>query len=163
MFKLLYPYEYIDSVFSIDYGKLFSMGYRGLIFDIDNTLVHHGDNSTAEIDKLFRTIQDLGFKTLLLSNNDEERVIRFLKNINSLYICDAQKPSPVNYLKAVEMMNISREQALFIGDQLFTDIWLAKRFKYKSILVQRLNRQDYGLTKLFRGIEKMLLEKKNDK
>lgn len=158
MFKLLYPYEYIDNVFSIDYGKLFSMGYRGLIFDIDNTLVHHGDNSTAEIDKLFRTIQDLGFKTLLLSNNDEERVIRFLKNINSLYICDAQKPSPVNYLKAVEMMNISREQALFIGDQLFTDILGANKSGIASILVKYIRLNDEAKIGKKRLLESKILK-----
>jgi predicted HAD superfamily phosphohydrolase YqeG len=59
----------------------------------------------------------------LLSNNNEERVKRFLKNIDSLYICDAKKPRTTNYLKAVEMMNIKKEEALFIGDQIFTDIY----------------------------------------
>jgi len=103
MFKLFYPYEYVESVFSIDYNKLYNMGYRGLIFDIDNTLVHHGDDSTPEIDNLFKVIQNIGFKTLLLSNNNEERIKRFIKNIDSLYICDAEKPNTANYLKAVEM------------------------------------------------------------
>ena len=77
MFKLFYPYEYVESVFSIDYNKLYDMGYRGLIFDIDNTLVHHGDDSTPEIDNLFKVIQNIGFKTLLLSNNNEERIKKF--------------------------------------------------------------------------------------
>ena len=53
MFKRFYPYAYVDSVFAINYQKLYNMGYRGLIFDIDNTLVHHGDDSTPEIDDLF--------------------------------------------------------------------------------------------------------------
>ena len=91
MFKKFYPYEYANSVFDIDYNKLYNKGYKGIIFDIDNTLVHHGDNSTEEIDELFNKIQGIGLKTLLLSNNNEERVKRFLANINSLYICDAQK------------------------------------------------------------------------
>ena len=46
MFKKFYPYAYVESVFVIDYQKLYEKGYRGLIFDIDNTLVHHGDDST---------------------------------------------------------------------------------------------------------------------
>jgi len=46
MFRLFYPYEYVESVFTIDYNKLYSLGYRGIIFDIDNTLVHHGEDST---------------------------------------------------------------------------------------------------------------------
>ena len=70
MIKKYYPYEYAESVFMIDYQKLYQKGFRGIIFDIDNTLVHHGDDSTPEIDDLFRKIQGLGLKTLLLSNND---------------------------------------------------------------------------------------------
>ena len=53
MFKKFYPYEYVESVFSIDYNKLYNKGYRGIIFDIDNTLVPHGTDSTKKIDDLF--------------------------------------------------------------------------------------------------------------
>ena len=83
MIKKYYPYEYAESVFMIDYQKLYQKGFRGIIFDIDNTLVHHGDDSTPEIDDLFRKIQGLGLKTLLLSNNDRGRVERFIKNIDT--------------------------------------------------------------------------------
>ena len=75
---MLYPYAYAESVFSIDYQKLYDKGYRGIIFDIDNTLVHHGDDSTKEVDDLFRLLQNMGWKTLLLTNNEEERVKRYL-------------------------------------------------------------------------------------
>ena len=57
MLKKLYPYEYVESVFTINYKKLYKMGYRGIIFDIDNTLVPHGADSTKEIDELFKKIQ----------------------------------------------------------------------------------------------------------
>jgi predicted HAD superfamily phosphohydrolase YqeG len=54
MLKLLYPFEYVDSVFSIDYKKLYELGYRGIMFDIDNTLTHHGEDSTKEVDNLWK-------------------------------------------------------------------------------------------------------------
>ena len=56
MFKKFYPYEYANSVFDVDYKELYNKGYKGIIFDIDNTLVHHGDDSTKEVDELFREI-----------------------------------------------------------------------------------------------------------
>ena len=93
MFKRFYPCAYTRSVFSIDYDKLRAKGFNAVIFDLDNTLVHHGDNSTPEVDELFRTIHRAGLKTILLTNNDEERVLRFIKNIDTLYICDADKPA----------------------------------------------------------------------
>ena len=123
MIKKYYPYEYAESVFMIDYQKLYQKGFRGIIFDIDNTLVHHGDDSTPEIDDLFRKIQGLGLKTLLLSNNDRGRVERFIKNIDTPYICDADKPNPQNYLKAVEMLNIKKEEAVVIGIRYLQIFW----------------------------------------
>lgn len=142
MFKILYPYEYVESVFSVDYNKLYNNGFKGIIFDIDNTLVHHGDDSTKEIDELFKEIQGIGLKTIILSNNGEERIKRFLKNIDSLYICNAEKPKVTNYLKAVEMMGIKKEEAIFIGDQIFTDILGANRSKIANILVKYIREKN---------------------
>ena len=135
MLSAFFPYEYVADVFSIDYLKLYQDGFRGLIFDIDNTLVHHGDDATPEIEKLFRHLHGIGFKTLLLTNNGESRVQRFLKNIDSMYICNADKPDPAGYLKAVEMLQIKKEEALFIGDQIFIDIYGANKSGIANILV----------------------------
>ena len=155
---MFYPYEYVKSVFDIDYDKLYSLGYRGLIFDIDNTLVHHGENSTPQIDELFRQIHITGFKTLLLSNNNKERIERFLTNIDSFYISDADKPKTSNYDKAVKMLNIKKDEAVFIGDQIFTDIYGANRYGIASILVDFLhyeNETKYGKK---RALESVVLK-----
>lgn len=158
MFKMLYPYEYVESVFSIDYNKLYDKGYRGIIFDIDNTLVPHGKDSTTEIDDLFKALNTIGFKTLLLSNNDEKRIKRFIKNIDSLYICDAQKPKTANYYKAIEMMNIKKEEALFIGDQIFTDILGANRSGISNILVKYIRPKNETKIGKRRSLEKVILK-----
>lgn len=136
MINLLFPWEYTESVFTIDYDKLFAGGIRGLIFDIDNTLVHHGDNSTDEIDALFSEIHKKGLKTVLLTNNDEERVLRFIANIDTAYVCDAEKPSPAGYIKALSLLGLGKNEAVCIGDQIFTDILGANRAGIPSILVK---------------------------
>lgn len=165
MLKKLYPYEYVESVFTIDYKKLYDKGYKGIIFDIDNTLVHHGDDSTKQIDQLFKDIQNIGLKTLVLSNNNEERVTRFLKNIDSLYICDAEKPNTKSYFKALEMLKIKKEEAVYVGDQIFTDILGANKSQIPNILVKFIKAP--GETKIGkkRQIEKIILKlyKKNKK
>lgn len=158
MFKYFFPYEYVESVFSIDYSKLYKMGYRGLIFDIDNTLVHHGEDSTPEIDNLFLTIKNIGFKTLLLSNNNEERIKRFIKNIDSLYICDAEKPKKTNYLKAIQMLNINKEKVLFIGDQIFTDILGANISGIPNILVKYMRYKEETKIGKRRKLENIILK-----
>lgn len=157
MLKKFYPSVYAENVFSIDYEKLYSKGCRGIIFDIDNTLVHHGDNSNDNVDALFRRLHKIGFKTVLLTDNDEPRVKRFIRNIDSPYICDAGKPEPENFLKAVDIMHISKKQAVVIGDQIFTDILGANRAGLKSILVRfiRLPEEKYIGKK--RYLEKFIL------
>lgn len=158
MFKLFYPFEYVENVFSIDYEKIYAKGYRGIIFDIDNTLVHHGEDSTKEIDELFQHLHHIGLKPLLLSNNDEPRIKRFIKNIDSLYIADAEKPKTANYFKALEMMNIKKEEALFIGDQIFTDIYGANKSGIDNILVKYMRYPDETKIGIKRNIEKVLLK-----
>lgn len=158
MFELFYPYEYCGSVFSIDYRKLYDKGFRGILFDIDNTLVHHGDNSNPEIDALFRKIQSAGLKTLLLSNNDEDRIKRFIKNIDTPYICDADKPNAASYLKAIKILNIKREEALVVGDQIFTDILGANRSGIASILVKFIKLESEEKIGKRRYLEYLMLE-----
>jgi len=158
MFKNFYPYEYVESVFSIDYDKLYNKGYKGIIFDIDNTLVHHGEDSTKEIDELFQSIHNIGLKTLLLSNNGEKRIEKFLKNIDSLYISNAEKPTTTNYLKAVEMLNMKKNEVLFIGDQIFTDIYGANKSGIDNILVKYIQNNDETKIGIKRNIEKIVLK-----
>ena len=157
MLQMFYPHEYVDSVFSIDYDKLYAKGYRGILFDIDNTLVHHGEDSTTEVDGLFRTIHQAGLKTLLLSNNGESRIQRFIRNIDTLYIANAGKPHPANYLKAVEMMGLRKGEVLLIGDQVFTDIFGANRSGLDSILVRYLRHSEDEKIGIRRNLEKIVL------
>lgn len=158
MFKIFYPYEYMDSVFAIDYDKLYAKGYRGILFDIDNTLVYHGEDSTPEVDALFKTIHKAGLKTIILSNNSEERVLRFLKNIKSPYIYDAGKPNPKSYIRAVKGLHIKREEAVVIGDQIFTDIYGANRCGLASILVKFIRKPEETYFGKRRDVENVLLK-----
>ena len=135
MIKEYYPYEYVRSVFEIDYKKLLELGYKGLIFDVDNTVVHHGDDSNPKVDRFFAKLHKMGFKTCLLSDNEKSRVERFNKNIQTLYVCDADKPSTKGYEKALELMELSKDEVVFIGDQIITDIHGANNSGIASILV----------------------------
>ena len=100
MLERWYPTAHVPSVFVIDYEKLAALGYKGILFDIDNTLVHHGDDSTPEVDALFRHIHSLGLKTLLLSDNSAARIERFNRNIRTLFIAETGKPDPAAYRRA---------------------------------------------------------------
>ena len=127
MLERFYPNEYLDSVYDIDFEMYYKQGIRGIISDIDNTLVPHGAPATEEIVALFDKIHKLGIDTCLISNNQEPRVEPFAYAVKSKYIFDAHKPSTKNYKKAMELMGTTPKNTLFLGDQIFTDIWGANR------------------------------------
>ncbi len=157
MFERFYPYEYVDSVFAVDYEKLYRMGVRGVIFDIDNTLVHHGDDSNPQVDGLFREIHGIGLKTLLLSNNSDERIAKFTENIDTPYIAEAGKPGTAGYFRALEIMGVKKSEAVMIGDQIFTDIRGANDSGIKGILVKFLRRPEETRIGKKRTVEKLIL------
>ena len=157
MLHLFFPDDYVRDVCSIDYDSLSAHGCRGLIFDIDNTLVPHGADSTPEVDVFLNGLLKKGFILLMLSNNTEERVLRFLKNVPALYVCDAEKPSPAGYRRALEVMGLEADQVVVIGDQVFTDVFGANRSGLKSILVRFIGYDTEKKIGIRRRVEKVIL------
>ena len=133
IFKSLFPVQRAATTYDIDFQGLYDKGYRGLIFDIDNTLVGHGDPADERAVRLFDDLRAIGFDTCLISNNQEPRVAPFAQSVKSRYVFDAHKPSPGHYLKACGLMGLDKSKVLFAGDQIFTDIWYAKNCRIRSI------------------------------
>ncbi|MCR4591116.1 MAG: YqeG family HAD IIIA-type phosphatase [Lachnospiraceae bacterium] len=156
--RTFFPDEYYNSTYDIDYDKLYASGMRGIIFDIDNTLVPHGAPPDARSKELFSKLNDLGFKCILLSNNREGRVKSFAKGVKYTdYIYRGGKPSRKGYLRSMDMMGTDRKNTVFIGDQLFTDVWGAKRTGIKSILVHQIDKKEEIQIVLKRILENIVL------
>ncbi|MGI5981987.1 MAG: YqeG family HAD IIIA-type phosphatase [Sakamotonia sp.] len=139
MLESFFPDEYVDSAYGIPYEELYQRGYRGIIFDVDNTLVPHGAPADARSIGLFERLRAMGFSTCILSNNKEPRVAPFAGQVKSPYIFKAGKPSVKGYGQAMEVMGTERENTLFVGDQLFTDVWGARRTGLYSILTKPMD------------------------
>ena len=154
---MFYPDEYLDSTYEIDFDLLYKKGYRGVIFDSDNTLVPHGAPADARAEALFSHLKSIGFSCCLLSNNQRPRVELFNKNIGVNFIEDAHKPSVKSYQKAMKMMGTDTENTLFVGDQLFTDVFGAKRTGIHSILVKPIHPKEEIQIVLKRYLEKIVL------
>lgn len=157
MFKCFYPDAYMDSTYSIDFEGLYEEGYRGLIFDIDNTLVPHGAPADERAVQLFQRLKKLGYGCCLLSNNKKDRVASFNEKVSVDFIEKAQKPSRKNYIKAMEMLGTDTSSTIFIGDQLFTDVWGAKRTGIRNILVKPIDPREEIQIVLKRYLEKVVL------
>lgn len=157
MFNCFFPDAYLDSTYEIDFDKLYEEGYRGLLFDVDNTLVPHGAPADERAKKLFAHLKELGFKSCFLSNNQIERVSSFNAAIGEQFIENAHKPSVKNYFKAMKMLGTDTSNTIFIGDQLFTDIYGAKRAGIRNILVKPIDKKEEIQIVLKRYLEKIVL------
>ena len=155
--SFLYPGEYIDSTYSIDFDKLYKEGYRGIIFDIDNTLVTHGSPADERAIALFKHLKELGFSCLVLSNNKEPRVKSFAKQVGIKYIYKAGKPKPSGYRTAMEKLGTDTKNTLFVGDQIFTDVYGANRTGIPTILVKPIHPKEEIQIVLKRKLEKIVL------
>jgi HAD superfamily phosphatase (TIGR01668 family) len=160
MLEILFPNDYIESIFQLDITQLKKDGIKGIIFDIDNTLVPYDVlEPTEEIIHFFEAIKSQGLKIALLSNNTEDRVIKFNKKLKVIAIHKSGKPSTKNFKEAIGRMECSKEEVVIVGDQIFTDVFGGNRFGIKTILVKPISDKDQWVTKIKRGIEKKVIRR----
>lgn len=157
IFRIFYPTECADSTYQIPFQDWYERGYRGVIFDIDNTLVPHDAPATEEAILLFDNLRAMGFDTCLTSNNKEPRVAAFAASVGSKYIYKAGKPGKKGYLKAMEKMGTKTDNTLFVGDQLFTDVYGANRTGIPTILVKPIHPKEELQIVLKRYLERIVL------
>lgn len=157
MLENFYPDEYLDSAYQIEFDRLYQEGYRGVIFDVDNTLVPHGAPADGRARKLFAHLKELGYQCCLLSNNKEPRVKLFNDAVQVQYIFKAGKPKVSGYRKAMELMGTEEGNTLFVGDQIFTDVYGANRAGIRTILTKPIHPKEEIQIVLKRYLEKIVL------
>ncbi len=158
MLEAFYPREYIDSAYDIGYERWFEKGCRGIIFDVDNTLVPHGAPADWRAKDLMRRLHDIGYKVMILSNNKEPRVKSFADSVvGAEYIYKAGKPGRAGYEEAMRRMGTDPDTTLCIGDQIFTDIWGGNRAGLYTILTRPIDRREEIQIVLKRIPERLVL------
>lgn len=159
MIEKFFPHRYYESAYKIDYEKYYKMGKRLLIFDVDNTLALHDAPDDGRAAELFRKLSKCGFINVIISNNGKERVSHFADKLNAdHYIYDAHKPLAYKYVKAMRDTGFKRRETLFVGDQIFTDIWGANNAGIESILVKPLGKEKLLKIRLKRLLEKPIIK-----
>lgn len=161
MIQNLFPSEDYDSVYNIDFNKFYERGYRGILFDVDNTLVEHDQPVTIQAIKLFEELKAIGFKTCIISNNKEYRVKPLADALESHYVYKAGKPSPRGFMEGMKNMGTDAKSTFFVGDQIFTDILGANRAGIYSVLVKPIAKHEEIQIVLKRKLEWIVLRSYN--
>jgi HAD superfamily phosphatase (TIGR01668 family) len=160
LFKRLIPHLNVETIYNIDVRELWRSGVRGIITDLDNTLVGAKDpHATPELMGWLKQVREQGFKIVIVSNNQYTRVAQFAEPLQIPYIHRAKKPTNFAFKKAIEIMGIEPRQTVVIGDQMLTDVLGGNRMGLYTVLVTPISLGDEGFfTKINRRIERFALK-----
>ncbi len=133
-------------------------GIEYLLIDIDNTLEPYENAIPSQkVIEWLDSLKDAGIKTAIVSNNNEKRVCEFNQNTGMPAYSRSGKPFKKNVLNAIADMGIKKEEAILMGDQIFTDVWAAHNAGIPAILVSPIKDRRDLLTKLKRLLERPVL------
>lgn len=133
----LRPNLYLKSIQDINIYALKRSGIKYVFCDLDNTLVPHFTKLPNSLSINFiNELRQNDIKVIICSNNSKKRVEQFCNHVNvDDFIYNCQKPFAHKIKKIMKKYDIHPEDALVIGDQFITDVWVANRLGFKSILV----------------------------
>ncbi|MBM4762369.1 YqeG family HAD IIIA-type phosphatase [Bacillus sp. B15-48] len=158
MLKHFLPDQHVKSIFEITPESLKAKGIKGIITDLDNTLVEWDrPSATPKLIKWFEEMKNHNILVTIVSNNNEARVKFFADPLVTPYIYRAKKPMTKAFNKAVRDMGLKKEETVVIGDQLLTDVFGGNRGGFHTILVVPVTKTDGLATRFNRAIERRLL------
>lgn len=149
------PKEFVRSVFDLTPEKLHSLGIKGIITDLDNTLVEWDRAlATDELEIWLQSMRDAGIQIIIASNNGEDRVKKFADPVGLPYLYRAKKPLLGAFKEALIQLDLNPNEVMMLGDQMLTDMMGANRMKLHTILVKPVANSDGLVTKFNRAIER---------
>ncbi|WP_028399275.1 YqeG family HAD IIIA-type phosphatase [Ectobacillus panaciterrae] len=156
--KLFLPSEYVKNVYQITPEILKERGVKGIITDLDNTLIEWDrPSATPELIRWLKEMQDNGIKVTVVSNNNEKRVKFFSDPLQIPFIPKARKPMGGAFRRALKEMKLQPEDVVVIGDQLLTDVLGGNRLGLYTILVIPVASSDGFMTRFNRKVERRIM------
>ncbi|MFJ8512671.1 YqeG family HAD IIIA-type phosphatase [Lysinibacillus xylanilyticus] len=155
MYNFLLPDEFVTSIYEITPEKLQDLGIKGIITDLDNTLVEWDRaDATEELVIWLRIMKESGIRVIIASNNKEARVKQFAEPLGIPYIHKARKPLRNAFYSAIVQLGLRPKEVVMVGDQLLTDVMGANRLGLHTVLVKPVAQSDGLVTKFNRFIER---------
>lgn len=160
MISRFYPNLMVDSVKEIDLDCLIDNNIKGLILDIDNTLVpDYVKEADDNIINWLNKVKKMGFKVCIVSNATQKRVQKFNEKLGIDAISRAAKPKKKPFLKAIQLMGTKAKETAVIGDQIFTDIYGGNKLNMFTVLVKPIASKEFIFVRMKRGVEKLIISK----
>lgn len=156
---LLYPNFYCNNVRDIKYEFLLENNIKGIILDVDNTLIDYYRKFEDGTIEWVNELKNHGIKFCIVSNSNKTDKVKFVaETLDVPYFSFAKKPFKSGFLKAKNIMNLEAKNIAAVGDQIMTDVIGSNRCKMFSILVKPIAEKDILITKIKRPIENKIIE-----
>lgn len=155
----IYPDIYVNNVTNISLDILKNRNIKGLILDVDNTLINYDKKILEGSIEWCEKLKEEGIKFCIVSNsNKEDKVKKVAKTFGIPYIFFAKKPFKKGLLNGAEIMNLDPENVAVVGDQIFTDVIGSNRCNMTSILVEPIEKKDILITAIKRPLENAIIK-----
>jgi hypothetical protein len=155
---LLRPQLWVGSVSEIEIEPLAARGIRGLILDLDETLVAAVEHTPSPEVRAWIDRVKGHFKVFILSNNfNPARVQRVADALGVPCSCRAAKPRRRGFRLALAQMELAAHEVAIVGDQLFTDVLVGNRMGALTILATPIQPERKPWRKLMRLAEGMVI------
>lgn len=154
------PEYYFETFDKASAEFLKSIGVKGIVLDVDNTLEPYENATPGEhVVAWLESLKKVGISAAIVSNNGGERINLFNKELGLPAYYKAKKPFKKNVLCAMKDMGTVKENTILMGDQVFTDVWAAHNTGIRAILVPPIKDKTDIFTKFKRLLEKPILKK----
>lgn len=157
MLNCFFPDAAVKRAWDVPYAAFYEKGYRAVLFDIDNTLVYPDAPADGRCKAFLNELKNMGYQIAVISNNKGPRVESFAADCGIGYVAKANKPLHSGYERGMRELGTVPQTTLFVGDQLFTDVWGAGRLGIYSILVEPMTLKEEPQIVLKRLLEKPVL------
>lgn len=155
---VLRPKLVVETLTDVDSTMLRTRGIRGVLVDMDDTLVASDDDRIPEAHAGWvRTLIREGFAVALLSNGEPARVARMAAELDVEGLSLSGKPFPWAYRRGLDVLGLPAASVAMVGDQVFTDVFGANLAGMTSVLVRPLSAGKWLHTRLARHLERLVL------
>lgn len=157
---LLRPRDVLGSIDEITPEFLAERGLRGLLLDLDNTLIPYGSyEDRAEVMRWAADLRRAGVRLYLLSNARSRRARFWVDKLGFEGVGMAGKPNPRAFRRALDTLGLPARSVGMVGDQLFTDVLGGNLAGMHTILVSPLEGNALPHTRAVRRLERAVLKR----
>ena len=154
------PYAHASSIFDIDVSFFKKENVKTVLVDLDNTLDSYKTKTPSKrVYELKDKLAKEGIELIIISNNTGKRVTTYASELQVRFVSSIGKPFASKLLKKLAMLNIDKSTCIMVGDQTVTDVACGNRAKIKTVLTDKIVKEDQPTTHFNRLFDKPIRKK----